>query len=655
MAPILNRIFTRIKQHSNDSGRTHVRGVKHIPFVFTCLVLSIYLYVFLEWLFFITKPSFASGTGGWHLFLLLLISPLPFIVMALIGQFCLELLAFIVSLFRQKKRQLPAFSIVLPALVTTALFFILFDNFTYTLFRKGVVTTERNILNAYAFLLLVTVLLSSRWFYRKLRNTQAASFKRAQLLATGLIVLSILATLVQVSSNWDADLEVADHSDLVTGKQLPNILFLSADGLSANHLSVYGYKRDTTPFLRELLPQAMLFENTFSNSSTTYSSLLTVLNGKTPTEHRAVFSFGLLRRQHAYKHLPGILRKLGYHNYQLSVRRYADAIDAGMLLGFDWANGRRPAATNWLFKTMIDIAPSLYLEKYFSGRVLERILERTLHVTGISEMEHSFAIVTNVAENITSEGSRDKDRIDNALNLIDGTAGPWFMHIHLMGTHCCEYSPEKQVFSQGAGAQTDENRQDFYDDTILDADNHIRTLVTGLSERGLMDNTMVVIFSDHSQAWKTNERIPLLILFPERKIRGNVRENVQLADIVPTVLDVLDVPPRHWLHGHSLSSTERPKPVRPIFSTAGTHSKLLDTTEWITELGPPFYGMTATSVLFCDKWFHLDLKTGELSSGVVADHTAPCLSSQLPTENEAKQVLFEHLQLNGFDTSKIGN
>ena len=102
-----------------------------------------------------------------------------------------------------------------------------------------------------------------------------------------------------------------------TSYKLPNIILLSSDGLNAGNMSVYGYERETTPFLEEFARDAMVYENAFSNSAHTGSSIASLLTGKLPTEIRLIFPPEILRGRDAYQHLPLLLRNYGYHSIHL--------------------------------------------------------------------------------------------------------------------------------------------------------------------------------------------------------------------------------------------------------------------------------------------------------------------------------------------------
>ena len=65
----------------------------------------------------------------------------------------------------------------------------------------------------------------------------------------------------------------------------PNLLLISIDSLRADHLSAYGYAKETTPYLAELAEEGVLFQNAFSASNWTGAAVASLLTGRYPTSH----------------------------------------------------------------------------------------------------------------------------------------------------------------------------------------------------------------------------------------------------------------------------------------------------------------------------------------------------------------------------------
>jgi arylsulfatase A-like enzyme len=133
---------------------------------------------------------------------------------------------------------------------------------------------------------------------------------------------------------------------------------------------------------------------------------------------------------------------------------------------------------------------------------------------------------------------------------------------------------------------------DFYDDAILSFDLQVRRIFRELIRRELLDNTVVVICTDHGMNWSVNGRIPLLCVFPGGKHSGRIKVNVQNLDIAPTLLDYLGLEPPEWMSGVSLLSSEK-NPSRIILTFDRKHGDVRVRTEggWIqdeSKVRPPF-------------------------------------------------------------------
>ena len=64
-----------------------------------------------------------------------------------------------------------------------------------------------------------------------------------------------------------------------------NVVVISLDTLRADHLTLYGYERDTSPVLAEFASGGVVFEQAFSQSPKTASSHMTILTGLYPSVH----------------------------------------------------------------------------------------------------------------------------------------------------------------------------------------------------------------------------------------------------------------------------------------------------------------------------------------------------------------------------------
>ncbi len=230
------------------------------------------------------------------------------------------------------------------------------------------------------------------------------------------------------------------------------------------------------------------------------------------------------------------------------------------------------------------------------------------------------------------------------LTLFKNNDQPVFVHVHMMGTHGPKFYPRKQLFSRGE-EQSQNWMTDYYDDAILDFDRYVKTVITALSKSGKLDNTIVVIYTDHNMKYHTTQRIPLMIRFPNGEYAGRLRNNVQNLDIAPTLLDYVGVPVPAWMEGWSLLKGEPPKD-RPIFSavtgnTDPNHPK------------PPFYQMGIVGLVVCNRWYEFNTVKNILTTSNVIGHTAPCDEASPIKPDEARNRLLEHLQQMKFDVKTL--
>jgi arylsulfatase A-like enzyme len=126
----------------------------------------------------------------------------------------------------------------------------------------------------------------------------------------------------------------------------------------------------------------------------------------------------------------------------------------------------------------------------------------------------------------------------------------------------------------------------MYDGGIAYMDREIDRMLGELERRGVLDNTVVIVTSDHGEHWGDHEllghgnsmyrqllQVPLVMRYPARLPRGRVvREAVSLRDIPATVLELTGVPNRKALPGASLAAYLDPTRApgaweRPVLST----------------------------------------------------------------------------------------
>ncbi|MFL7868668.1 MAG: sulfatase-like hydrolase/transferase, partial [Anaerolineales bacterium] len=271
------------------------------------------------------------------------------------------------------KPRLFALGKLLPALTLSVTALIMLDNFSYTVFKFGIVSTSGVWRAAYALGFLIFLWQAWRFIGRTIQKRPK---KYASFLSLGLLTVSIAVILITNLSN-DSSLGNLTTQYRKASTNRPNIIILGSDGLSASYLSAYGYTQDTTPFLSQIMGTSLVAENAFPNASSTTASTTSVLTGKEPTTVKVYRYPDILSGQDSFEHLPGILKQYGYEAVEIGTPYYVDAEKLNLLDGFDVVNSQSlnlPALD--LLRSVLGNTPSTY----FIWTMVERASERLLHI-----------------------------------------------------------------------------------------------------------------------------------------------------------------------------------------------------------------------------------------------------------------------------------
>ena len=331
----------------------------------------------------------------------------------------------------------------------------------------------------------------------------------------------------------------------------PNVLLLVLDTVRAWNLGFAGYWRPTTPKLSRWVERSTVFERTLSTAPWTAPSHSSIFTGHLPTDLSANWDTPL---DGTWKTLAEVLRDHGYAtagfvgNY-----RYAGSA-TGLDRGFDRYTDYPVTVEQALRSAQISA------RAFTIGSIAEQLGKRRLIHGGkdAAEVNHEF------------------------LGWLDGRGGnkrPFFAFLNYFDAHA-PYTPPppwdslfavrkdaqratrywdrlEQVFGPGPlPRQFLEETYDAYDGGIAYMDFQIDSLLTVLEQRGVLNNTVVIITSDHGEHFGEHGliqhgnslflpllNVPLVIYYPAGVPLGvKVQQPASLRDLAVTVLDLAGVP-----------------------------------------------------------------------------------------------------------------
>ncbi len=319
----------------------------------------------------------------------------------------------------------------------------------------------------------------------------------------------------------------------------PNIVLISIDTLRRDHLSTYGYTKKTSPFLDSLAAESAVFENAIAQAPYTVTSHITMMTSLWPSVHQILTHDYQDRLSPKWLTLPQILKASGYLTGGFTGGGQVSAVygfDRGMDV-YDCEGGRS-----------------------------EKIFPKAIEWIAKAQGNPFFLFLHTYDVHMPYEPPPPYDSLfDPEYN---GTVWRW--------TEECVKIIDPKLFNRIL---------DLYDGEICYVDAQIQRVVQFLREQGLFENTMLIITSDHGEEFMEhgtmachahtlyNELlfIPLIIKFPDGQWAGRTIPNqVALNDLMPTVLDYLDIPFPPHSQGQSLLDLFLEKAgsdvQRPIFS-----------------------------------------------------------------------------------------
>jgi arylsulfatase A-like enzyme len=398
-------------------------------------------------------------------------------------------------------------------------------------------------------------------------------------------------------------------SSPIQGQDFPNVFILVFDALSADHLSLSGYKRNTTPNIDRFAERAIVYHENYAGGNFTSSGTGSLLTGTYPWSHRAIHLHGTVQEEYKQKNIFSLLAERGYHRSAYShnllvtsllfqFREHLEVLTRTreLCLADDqfsdllFPNDFNTAFwSEWLTLRGSNNSPgSLFLS------LLHR-LYRLAHKRGFTE-QYADQFPRGLP-NLHNLYFILEDAIEWIMLQLKRMPQPYIAYYHLLPPHepyttredfvgmfADGWNPESKPatnFSQNIPEKVlGRNRMD-YDEYLAYADSEFGRLFDYMVANDILDNTVFIFTSDHGELFERGIRghvtqtlyqpvirVPLLVSKPGLANRVDVFTPTSSVDLLPTIMSLTDQPIPDWSEGEILPSfaNETPSHERSIFS-----------------------------------------------------------------------------------------
>jgi arylsulfatase A-like enzyme len=357
-----------------------------------------------------------------------------------------------------------------------------------------------------------------------------------------------------------------------------NVLLIVLDAVAAEHLSLYGYERPTSPTLVELAGRGIRFDRVQAASSWTLPSHASMFTGRWPHELSAGW---LTPLDGTYPTLAEFLGSRGYATAGFIANYWYCASDSGLQRGFT-------TYRDYIFPRLSAFKPASLVDRSLEGiRALERFLEDWVGIELFRMPVQRLWLLVNASR---------KDAVGVNREFLDWLtqrrqpARPFFAFLNYYDAHTPYELASGRIHRFGAPAgdpresdmiqswwsmdKTGTSPQDVafaqnaYDDCVSDLDEQLGRLFDELGRRAVLERTWVIIAADHGESfgehagvfchgtslYQTELHVPLVIIppggSPSRRV---VSETVSLRNLAATIVDALGLESGASFPGESLA------------------------------------------------------------------------------------------------------
>jgi arylsulfatase len=375
------------------------------------------------------------------------------------------------------------------------------------------------------------------------------------------------------------------------------------DSVRAANTSVYGYKNSTTPFLNRFSDRATKFENVWAPSCWSLPSHTSMFTGLHVNQHNIVSSDKRLKEGVS---VFNELDNKGYRTGIFSENVWLTEYDTGLKQGFDTIKGKQnvvfPEAKD-PSKFVLDEGEGEY-SKYLKSCLEDDYTIKSLFNGAYSKLAWDYPNLTGKFTSMSTSGDTYTDLF---LDWLDENDENWGACINYIDAHA-PYEPDEEHNKWGDNILNDiqaniedkvwsfvsgeenwwkrEALESLYDGCIRQLDAEIERLIKQLEQRNELDDTLVVITSDHGEGFgevsnvgpdrriaahnygihESLLNVPLLVKLPSQSKGRQISKLSSITNIADIV--------RHYIKGMDGNPLEKLIPETVMATYAGLENQM---------------------------------------------------------------------------------
>lgn len=324
----------------------------------------------------------------------------------------------------------------------------------------------------------------------------------------------------------------------------PNVLILLLDTVRAHNLGLYGYARATSPSIDSLAAQSTVFDQAFAVAGWTLPSHCSFFTGRYPANHSCRWETAL---DNTPRTTAEVFRDQGYRTAGFAANLFYATDETGLSRGF----------TRWE-----DFKPT-FKQIICSSTLTQTAILRNLFFNP----DDRWTALRRF--NLRGDPKPEVDRVDaedvgtEFMDWVGRDQRPFFAYLNFFDAH----EPYMPPAEWGRHFVSEKPRDlDRYDGGIAYMDREVGRILANLKERGILDQTIVVIMGDHGEQFGEHEiwthgnslyiqllRVPLIVRYPAGVPSGaRVGRAVTLRDLPRTLLDLARIKDTKGIFGTSL-------------------------------------------------------------------------------------------------------